>query len=182
MSSKKWAALSAVAFLLVGMTAWSQPPEDGPRGPRGRGPGGPGGPGGQPPRKQAMPQSKFKVGTVIPPHVLEEMELSKEQQEKIKDLEAEVKTKLEKILKKDQLEMFGRPPAFGGMGGPGFGGPGGPGGRGRGPGGPPPGGFDGPPPGGPGRGPEGDFPPPAKKKGGGQRKGAQPKRPGPPEE
>ena len=181
MSSKKWAALSAVAFLLVGMTAWSQPPEDGPRGPRGRGPGGPGGPGGQPSRKQAMPQSKFKVGTVIPPHVLEEMELSKEQEEKIKDLEAEVKTKLEKILKKDQLEMFGRPPAFGGMGGPG--GPGGPGGRGRGPGGPGgPGGFDGPPPGGPGRGPEGDFPPAAKKKGAGQRKGAQPKRPGPPEE
>lgn len=180
MSRFKISAFMTVAMLAVGLTAWSQPPEDGPRG---RGPGRPGGQGGPTQRKQGMPQSKFKVGTVIPPHVREEMELTKDQEEKIKDLEAEVKSKLEKILKKDQLEMFGRLPMMGGPGGPGFGGPGGPGGRGPGgPGGPPPGGFDGPPPGGRGRGPEGGPPPEARKKGGGQRKGAQPKRPGPPPE
>ncbi|MFM7316054.1 MAG: hypothetical protein ACKO85_11385 [Isosphaeraceae bacterium] len=183
MSRGKILAFMTVAVLAVGVTAWSQPPEDAPRGGgRGRGPGGPSGPGGPAQRKQGMPQSKFKVGTVIPPFLREEMELTKDQQEKINDLEAEVKSKLEKILKKDQLEMFNRLP-MGGPGGPGFGGQGGrrPGGPG-GPGGPPGGGFDGPPPGG-GRGPDGDFPPPAKKKGAGnQRKGAQPKRPGPPEE
>ena len=182
MSRGKVAAFMTMAFMAVGLTAWSQPPEDGPRG-RGPGrPGGQGGPGGPAQRKQGMPQSKFKVGTVIPPHVREEMELTRDQEEKIKDLEAEVKTKIEKILKKDQLELFNRPAPFGGQGGRGPGGPGGPEGRGqrgRGPGGPPPGGFGGPPPG--GRGPEGDFPPEAKKKGG-QRKGAQPKRPGPPPE
>jgi hypothetical protein len=179
---RKWVVLLSVTFMAVGLTAWSQPPEGGPRsrnsqeGPPAKG------------KQQGGPQSKFKVGTVIPPHVREELDLTPDQAKQIIDLEADVKQKLEKILTKEQLEMFGRPPFMGGPGGPGRGfegrGPGGPGRgfEGRGPGGPGRG-FEGRGPGGPPPGEGGDFPPPAKKKGGFQKKGGpQPKRPSPPPE
>ncbi len=159
----KWLALSLVASLAVTVTAWSQPPEGGPRGR--------GGPGRPPLGKVGGPMMKFQAGTVIPPHVREEMELTEEQSEKIEALQAEVKKKLEKILTEKQLDMFGRPPFMPGFGGPG-GPPEGPGrgfeGRGRGPGGPPDFSKEGPGP---------------RRKGAPQRReGEQVRRPGPPED
>lgn len=170
--------LIATTFVMsiTTLTAWSQPPEGGPPGgfrggpqgkgqfgrggpqgkgqfggPQGKGqfgrggPGGPGGPGRGP--------EGFKLGTVIPPHMLEELELTKDQQEELTDLEKDVKGKLEKILTKDQIASLNRPPM-----GPGRGGPGGP------------------PPGEEGNEP----PPPPKKKGFAGKKGGQFKKQGPP--
>lgn len=70
---------------------------------------------------------RFQPGTVIPPHVVEDLDLSDAQSASIRELEKEVKARLEKILTPEQLQKIrdARPP----MGGPGG----------------PPGGFDGPP-------------------------------------
>ena len=101
--------------------------------PRAGGRGGPGGPGG------------FHV---LPPPVMEELNLTEAQQKEMAALETELKGKLEKILKPDQLEVLkqfvgaGRRGGLGGQGGPGQGGPAG--------------GFGGPR----GQGGEGQFPPP----------------------
>ncbi len=95
----------------------------------------------------------FKVGAVIPPFMVDQLDLSSKQKADIDKLEADVAKKLKEILDDDQYEMLSRPPQMGpgGPGGQGFG-PGGPGfgpqgGRGFGPGGPGgPGGEDGGPP------------------------------------
>jgi Spy/CpxP family protein refolding chaperone len=149
------ALVTLAAGIFVMFQANSQPP--------GGGPGGPGGPGGGPP-KFGKPQ----LGTVLPPHIRAQLELSDEQEQQLTNLEKDVKAKLLKILTPDQQkkvdEMFKKGPPGKGPGGPGGpgGGPGGPGGKG-GPGGGP-GGFPGGPggkggpgggPGGPGGGPSG---------------------------
>jgi hypothetical protein len=129
----------ATAFAL---TALSQPPGGGQ-------PGGKKGPGGD----KGMP--KYELGKLFPPFVREGLKLTKDQEKKISDLEAEVKEKLNKILTDEQKKTIETlTPPGGGPGGPG-GGPGGPGGPGGGPGGPggPGGGQRGP--GGPGGGPGG---------------------------
>ena len=136
--------MSFVASSVFVMTALSQPPEGGKDkkgqpGKEGKGAKGGGKDGKGPPR--------FELGKVLPPFAIEELNLTKEQEKKIADLEKEVKAKLEKILTAEQkktLETL-RPPG----GGPG--GKDGPGGK----GGPPGGG-----PGGPPGGPPGDAPMP----------------------
>ncbi len=145
--------LATTFVMSLTLTAWSQPPEGGP--PRG-GRGGPQGKGqmgkGQQGKGQPGGRGRFQLGSVIPPQMVEELELSPAQSKEIASIEKEVKAKLEKILTKDQLETLNRPP-MGGPGGPG----GGFGQRGRGgPGGPP-------------GGPDGEDAPP-KKKGQGQAK------------
>ena len=92
------------------------PPPAGGEGPKGGGPG----------------HGGFHI---LPPHAVEQLNLTPEQKKQIADLEADVKAKLEKILTPEQLEQLKkmRPPHPGGQGGPGSpGGPGGP--KGGGPG------------------------------------------------
>ena len=76
--------------------------------------GGPGGP------KQG--QGGFRL---LPPPVLEKLNLTADQKKAVADLEAEVKGKLEKILTQEQMQQLKqmRPPRP--QGGPGGGGPGG---------------------------------------------------------
>ncbi len=89
---------------------------------RGRGPGGRG------------PGGMFRPGQVLPPFLVERLELTADQKKKLDALQKEVDEKLAKILTKEQKaaleEMRNR--------GPGGRGPGGRGPGGRGPGGPPP--------------------------------------------
>ncbi len=123
----------------------------------------------------------FKVGAVIPPFMIGQLDLSEKQQAAIEKLEADVAKELKEILNEEQFEMLSRPPQMG-PGGFGPGGPGGPGGRGFGPGGPGgPGGRGGFGPGGPegrGFGPGGEEGGPPQKgargKGEGRRKPAPP--------
>jgi hypothetical protein len=120
-----------LAALALGASTWittaqdtNAPAPQGDRPPRRESfaPGGPGGPGG------------FHL---LPPRVQDQLNLTADQQKQVAALEAEVKSKLEKILTAEQLQQLKqmRPPQR--AGGPG--GPGGPG-AGRGPGGPPQGG------------------------------------------
>jgi len=87
-----------VTLLLVfaALAALAQPPH----GKRGGPPRGPGGP------------PRYELGKVLPPHVRDELQLSREQEEEIAKLEAEVKQRLSKILSAEQkrkLENL-RPP------------------------------------------------------------------------
>ena len=161
MNSAAIKVLATTLVMSLTLTSWAQPPEGGP--PRGRGPGGPQG------KFQGKGQQGgrpgFELGTVIPPHMRGDLDLSEEQENQVKAIEKEVKAKLEKILTKDQIATLSRPP----MGG---GGPGGPEGRPRGRGGP----------GGPPDGPEDDDFPPAKKKGGFGKKGGPSRKPAPPQD
>lgn len=73
----------------------------------------------------------FKVGSVLPPFMVDELKLTEDQKAKLADLEKDVKAKLDKILTDEQkkaIENF-RPTGPGGPGGPG-GDKGGPGGKG----------------------------------------------------
>src|SRR5207249_6988495 len=101
------------------------------------------------------PPRRFELGMILPPHVRRSLSLSSEQEREIKQLEAEVKAKLNRILTAEQKKTVAeaRPPA-GVPGGPPDDGPGGPpgddgkkrrAGDGPGPGGP--GDKQGPPPG-----------------------------------
>ena len=85
----------------------------------------PGRGGGRPPREKGGPP-RFELGRVLPPQVRNQIELTKDQEKQIADLEKEVKERLGKILTDEQKKKLET-----------VGGPGGPGG---GPGGPPPGG------------------------------------------
>jgi len=121
----------ALAFAVSTLNALAEdaggpPPAKGD--PKGGGPGG-GGPGGGP--KQGP--GGFHL---LPPPVLEKLNLTAEQKDKVAALEADVKEQLAKILTPDQLQQLKqmRPPRpQGGKGGPGGGGPGGggPGGGGQ---------------------------------------------------
>ncbi len=79
--------------------------------------------GGQPPREKGAPP-RFELGKVLPPHIREQLELTKDQEKALAELEKTVKEKLEKMLtteQKKKLEKAGPP-----MGGPPSDGPGGP--------------------------------------------------------
>lgn len=94
--------------------------------------GRPGGrPEGRPGQFGGRPGPMFRPGMILPPFVVEQLDLSAEQQEKLEALQSEVRTQLDKILtteQKDQLRvmaergpMMGRMMPGGGPGGPGFG-------------------------------------------------------------
>jgi hypothetical protein len=107
--------LCSALFLgsLAASVGFSQPP--------GRGGGGP------PMREKGAPP-KFELGKILPPHIREQIELTKDQEKELADLEKLVKEKLDKLLTDEQKKKIERagPP----MGGPGGGrGPGGPGGE-----------------------------------------------------
>jgi hypothetical protein len=61
----------------------------------------PGPPGAPPPKKGPRP----KPGSVLPPFVRAELDLSAEQERKIAELEREVKERLTKILTEDQMQQ-----------------------------------------------------------------------------
>jgi hypothetical protein len=104
----------ALLALFAAGAAFAQPPGGPP-------PGGPGGPGGGPPR--------FELGRVLPPHIRSQIELTKDQEKELAELEKVVKEKLDKILTADQKKAIEKAgPPTGGPGGRGPGGPGGPGG------------------------------------------------------
>lgn len=111
-------ALAVTTLGALGQDAGGPPPPP----PAGEGPAG-GGPG-----MRGGGQGGFHL---LPPHVVEQLNLTEDQQKQVTDLETEVKAKLEKILTAEQQEQFKqmRPPpprGMGGMGGgPGAGGPGG---------------------------------------------------------
>jgi hypothetical protein len=118
--------------------------------------GGP--PDGQPPRQHMGGPDGARGGFhVLPPPLVQQLKLTDEQKAQIKELEADTKAKLEKILTADQLTQLKnfRPPMRGGMGGQQRGGNGPDGGDNSRPPGPPPGegdnngGPSGPPPGNP---------------------------------
>lgn len=188
MKSIAWKSLAAGLVLsAVTLTALAQqekpgrrrggdaPPKDGPGASKKGGPAGKGQGQGQMQGRGGM--SMFKVGAVIPPFMVGQLDLSEKQQAEINKLEAEVASKLKTILNDEQFEMLSQPPRMmnpggfgpgGGQGGRGFGpgGPGGPDGRGFGPGGPG------------GRGGEEGGPPPK----GGRGKGEPRRKPAPPPE
>jgi len=86
----------ALFTLLAAGTAFAQPPGGGP-------PPGAGGPGGG---------HGFQLGWVLPPHVRNQVELTKEQEKEIAELEKLVKEKLDKILTAEQkkaIEKSGPP-------------------------------------------------------------------------
>lgn len=116
--------LAVAALGLCALSEATQPPDKGPPDKK----GGKGDKKGPPP---------FEIGKVLPPFVMDQLELTEEQQKKLQDLEKDVKARLEKILTADQLEMI-KEMKGPGKGPGGKGGPGGPGGK----GGP---GDDGPP-------------------------------------
>src|SRR3954470_19548731 len=101
----------ALLALFTAGIAFAQPPG-----------GGPGGPGGGPP--------KFELGKVLPPHIRNQIELTRDQEKELADLEKMVKEKLEKLLTDDQKKKIEKagPPTGGPGGGPGGRNPGGPGG------------------------------------------------------
>lgn len=101
-------ALFAGVGLLIISTAFSQPPQ-GKEDTKGstkesekKGPGGG--------AKKGPP--KFELGKVLPPHVMERLELTDEQQKQLAELEKTVKAKLQKILTADQIKQIEemRPP------------------------------------------------------------------------
>ena len=68
----------------------------------------------QPPQGKGPPP--FVLGKVLPPHIREGLELTKEQEQQLADLEKEVKQRLEKILtdaQKKQIEAAGPPRPLG---------------------------------------------------------------------
>ena len=94
----------ALLALLAAGAAFAQPPGGGP-------PGGPGGP------------PKFELGKVLPPHIRQQIELTKDQENELAELEKLVKEKLDKLLTADQKKKIEKAgPPTGGPGGPGGGG------------------------------------------------------------
>lgn len=68
------------------------------------------------PGKKGPPPKGFKLGKLLPPHIMHELELTEEQREKLADLEKETRKKLEKIFTEDQLkqiEKLGKRPPHG---------------------------------------------------------------------
>lgn len=124
--------LGVAVLTFVQSIAWGQPP---------------GPPGGRPNRGGPP---RFELGKVLPPFVMEELQLTREQQKQLADLEKEVKERLTKILSAEQRKQIEtmQPRGPGGPGSRGVPPPGGP----EIPGGPPSGGPGIRPPGGPGDG------------------------------
>jgi Spy/CpxP family protein refolding chaperone len=96
---KKWLTTSLGALALLACmvaVAASQRPDD--RG--GKGPG-----------KKGPPPRGFELGKLLPPHIMEELELTPEQHRQLRELEKETRKKLQKILtpeQQKQIERLGR--------------------------------------------------------------------------
>ncbi len=121
---KKAAVAIVMALAVSTFTAFAQdaggPPPSGGSGPDGA------------QQRQGPPGGGFHL---LPPHAMEQLKLTADQQKQVADLETEVKAKIEKILTPEQLQQLKqmRPPqrqGGQGGGGPGAGGQGGPGGGG----------------------------------------------------
>lgn len=111
----KRALIASICFAAaIALTASSQPPFGQPKDKKGPG------------DKEKGPP-RYELGKVLPPFVRENLNLTREQEKQIADLESDVKDKLNKILTDEQKKMI---EALRTQGGPG-GGPGGPGGMGR---------------------------------------------------
>jgi hypothetical protein len=71
--------------------------------------------------KKGPPPKGFELGKVLPPHVMEELDLTEEQHKQLRELEKQTRKKLEKILTEKQLEkvkqLGKRPPRDKGKGG-----------------------------------------------------------------
>jgi hypothetical protein len=80
----------ALALCMVGIAASQRP-----AGPKGKGPG-----------KKGPPPKGFVLGKLLPPHILEELELTAEQEKQLRELEQETRKKLEKIFTKDQRQLI----------------------------------------------------------------------------
>lgn len=111
--------LALVTVMSVTMTAWSQSTEgkggcspgpqgkcqfDGPGG-GGRGPQGKGKFGGTYGPDRLGQADVYKVGMVIPPHMTADLDLGREQQAKIVDLEKDVEVKLEALRTRGQIDQ-----------------------------------------------------------------------------
>jgi len=92
------ATLGLICFM--GLSVWSQPQD---------GKGGPGKDGGKDSKKgpggdKKGPPMGFELGKVLPPHIVDTLELSEDQLKQIADLEKDVKAKLTKILTSGQVK------------------------------------------------------------------------------
>src|SRR5437879_2936317 len=65
------------------------------------------------------PPGRFELGRLAPPHVRADLDLTKEQEKQLADLEKEVKERLRKIFNAEQIKKLEnlRPPRPGGPGG-----------------------------------------------------------------
>jgi hypothetical protein len=88
--TKRIVGAVVLAACLV-MTATSQGPDD----KKDKGPG-----------KKGPPPKGFKLGKLLPPHIMRELELTDDQRDKLRALEKETRQKLEKILTKKQIEQI----------------------------------------------------------------------------
>ena len=88
--------LGAIALMACIVTvAASQRPDDDRKGPGEKGP----------------PPKGFELGKLLPPHILEELELTPAQEKQLRELEQETRKKLQKILtpeQQKQIERLGR--------------------------------------------------------------------------
>ncbi len=82
----------AVVALALGLSTQAQPP--------GRDDGGP------PPRGRMGPPGGFRLGSVLPPHLAEDLDLTQEQRKEIAKIEKEVRAKLEKLLTRKQKALI----------------------------------------------------------------------------
>lgn len=126
----------ALALLIGSGCMWlcaAQPPGGG--GPPGGGPPGDDARGGRRGRgPEGGPPRRWELGTVLPPHARRSLKLTAEQEVQIKTIEADVKSKLDRILTAEQKKTLAEagPPSGmrgggpGGLGGPPDDGPGGP--------------------------------------------------------
>ncbi len=96
------ASLGLVGILVL--SVWSQPQD-------GKGGAGKGGVGKEGDKKgggfdKKGPPMPFEIGKVLPLHLYDMLELTQDQKAQIADLEKEVKSKLTKILKEDQVKKI----------------------------------------------------------------------------
>lgn len=90
----------------LAVSAWAQPPQRNSGGPMQRGKG--------PPRNMNAPANdgppgkgdRPEPGSVLPPFVRDQLQLTDDQMKKIAELESDVKTKLKRILTDDQMKQF----------------------------------------------------------------------------
>ncbi len=106
MTRPLWKLLALGALLTGAVMTAAQPPEGRDKGKRE----------GPPPGGRPDGPPRFQLGRVLPPFVVDQLELTREQRTEIAKLEKEVKQRLEKILTAEQrkkLETL-RPPRPGG--------------------------------------------------------------------
>jgi Spy/CpxP family protein refolding chaperone len=89
--------LGAIALMacIVAVAASQRPDDDDRKGPGKKGP----------------PPKGFELGKLLPPHIMEELELTPQQEKQLRELEQETRKKLQKILtpeQQKQIERLGR--------------------------------------------------------------------------